>query len=72
MKDLHDDHLFGILVEIKRLQDLIEDAVEWNFGRAPNEPWFHKCTADRNHLLDVLKEKDFETYRNLVDELFGG
>jgi hypothetical protein len=72
MKDIHPDHLDSIITEIKRLQDLIEDVVEWNFGRAPNEPWFDTWVNKRNELLDVVKLLNFETYRNLVDELFGG
>jgi hypothetical protein len=72
MKDIEPDHLDIIVTEIKQLQDLIEDAVEWNFGRAPDEPWFDERVNQRNELLDVVKTQDFETYRNLVDELFGG
>jgi hypothetical protein len=72
MKDSHSDNLDIIVTEIKHLQDLIEAAVEWNFGRAPDEPWFDERVNRHNELLDVVKAQDFGTYRNLVDELFGG
>jgi hypothetical protein len=71
MKDIHPDHLDIIITEIKRLQDLIEDAVEWNFGRAPDEPWFDAWVNKRNELFHVLTDLDFEICRNLVTELFG-
>lgn len=71
MKDINPSHLDEIIVEIKKMQDKIEEHVEWNFGRAPNETWFDELVQQRNDLLDVVKDQDFSSYRDLIDHLFG-
>ena len=72
MKDINPLHLDEIISEIKKLQDKIEDAVEWNFGRAPNEIWFDTLVNKRNTLLKTLMQLDYSKYSYICDELFGG
>lgn len=72
MKDINPSHLDEIISEIKKLQDKIEEHVDWNFGRAPNEIWFDTLVNERNELLKTLMQLDYRKYSNLCDELFGG
>jgi hypothetical protein len=53
-----------ILNCLAALEKKLDKHIEWNFGRCPNEAWFHVILDKRNELLDALRKIDPQAWNN--------